>query len=310
MIQLDNFEGYASAGEAKFPTYAKHMRALYERRLETFRAAYELGVPIYAGTDAGGSLPHGLIGRGDGADGRVRPAGVRPRCRVVAGAGVAGSAGDAGRGRAGRSGRVRRGSAPSISACCASRGWCCCAVAPWPARDPAPISDPAAARDRRGPCDRRTSGGPTRPATRDWRLLLAAGVVMLLGMLLGVLPTAPAAAATTVHRDGARGVIRARAGRHAGPARRLPVHHRPRSAAPGDRAGARLRRHQGRQSRARRDPRPGRLCGDHLHRPWVRPIGWPDPPGQPGLRGSRHHARSSISPRPGPKWPRPAATTR
>jgi len=63
MIQLDNFEGYASAGEAKFPTYAKHMRALYERRLETFRAAYELGVPIYAGTDAGGSLPHGLIGR-------------------------------------------------------------------------------------------------------------------------------------------------------------------------------------------------------------------------------------------------------
>jgi len=63
MIQLDNFEGYARAGEAKFPTYAKHMRALYERRLETFRAAYELGVPIYAGTDAGGSLPHGLIGR-------------------------------------------------------------------------------------------------------------------------------------------------------------------------------------------------------------------------------------------------------
>src|SRR5690349_309214 len=63
MIQLDNFEGYASAGEAKFPTYAKHIRALYERRLETFRIAYELGVPIYAGTDAGGSLPHGLIGR-------------------------------------------------------------------------------------------------------------------------------------------------------------------------------------------------------------------------------------------------------
>ena len=63
MIQLDNFEGYASAGEARFPTYAKHMRALYERRLETFRTAYELGVPIYAGTDAGGSLPHGLIGQ-------------------------------------------------------------------------------------------------------------------------------------------------------------------------------------------------------------------------------------------------------
>ena len=62
MIQLDNFEGYASAGETKFPAYAKHMRALYAHRHETFRTAYELGVPIYAGTDAGGSLPHGLVG--------------------------------------------------------------------------------------------------------------------------------------------------------------------------------------------------------------------------------------------------------
>jgi imidazolonepropionase-like amidohydrolase len=63
MVQLDNFESYARAGEAKFPTYAAHIRALYRRRLETFRTAYELGVPIYAGTDAGGSLPHGLIAR-------------------------------------------------------------------------------------------------------------------------------------------------------------------------------------------------------------------------------------------------------
>jgi imidazolonepropionase-like amidohydrolase len=62
MVQLDNFESYASAGEPKFPAYAKHIRELYARRLETFGTAYELGVPIYAGTDAGGSLPHGLIG--------------------------------------------------------------------------------------------------------------------------------------------------------------------------------------------------------------------------------------------------------
>ncbi len=38
------------------------MMALYERRKATIRAAYEAGVPIYAGTDAGGVLPHGLIG--------------------------------------------------------------------------------------------------------------------------------------------------------------------------------------------------------------------------------------------------------
>ena len=34
---------------------------LWERRRETIGAAYEAGVQIYAGTDAGGVLPHGLI---------------------------------------------------------------------------------------------------------------------------------------------------------------------------------------------------------------------------------------------------------
>ena len=63
MVQLDNFESYAAAGEAKFPAYAKHIRALYDTRIERFAAAYEAGVPIFAGTDAGGFLPHGLIGR-------------------------------------------------------------------------------------------------------------------------------------------------------------------------------------------------------------------------------------------------------
>lgn len=60
--QLDNFPNYASAGEEKFPKYAEHMRALYARRRETIGAAHEAGVAIYAGTDAGGVLPHGLIG--------------------------------------------------------------------------------------------------------------------------------------------------------------------------------------------------------------------------------------------------------
>ena len=60
--QLDNFPGYAAAGEEKFPKYAEHMRALHARRRETIGAAYEAGVAIYAGTDAGGVLPHGLIG--------------------------------------------------------------------------------------------------------------------------------------------------------------------------------------------------------------------------------------------------------
>jgi imidazolonepropionase-like amidohydrolase len=60
--QLENFPEYAAAGEERFPAYASHMRELFARRHETIMAAYDAGVPIYAGTDAGGVLPHGLIG--------------------------------------------------------------------------------------------------------------------------------------------------------------------------------------------------------------------------------------------------------
>jgi imidazolonepropionase-like amidohydrolase len=60
--QLGNFPGYADAGREKFPKYADHMMRLFATRKETIRSAYEAGVAIYAGTDAGGVLPHGLIG--------------------------------------------------------------------------------------------------------------------------------------------------------------------------------------------------------------------------------------------------------
>ncbi|MGF7234535.1 MAG: amidohydrolase family protein, partial [Frankia sp.] len=38
-----------------------HMRDLHARRYETVRTAYDASIPIFAGTDAGGSLPHGLV---------------------------------------------------------------------------------------------------------------------------------------------------------------------------------------------------------------------------------------------------------
>jgi len=60
--QLGNFPNYAAAGGVKFPAYADHMMRLFETRRDTIRSAYEAGVQIYAGTDAGGVLPHGLIG--------------------------------------------------------------------------------------------------------------------------------------------------------------------------------------------------------------------------------------------------------
>ena len=61
VMQLNNFPSYAEAGEARFPGYARHMRELHARRRETIMAAYEAGVALYAGTDAGGVLPHGQI---------------------------------------------------------------------------------------------------------------------------------------------------------------------------------------------------------------------------------------------------------
>ncbi|HET6560571.1 MAG TPA: amidohydrolase family protein [Marmoricola sp.] len=61
VVQLNNFPKYAEAGLAKFPGYAEHMLDLWERRRETIGAAHEAGVQLYAGTDAGGVLPHGLI---------------------------------------------------------------------------------------------------------------------------------------------------------------------------------------------------------------------------------------------------------
>ncbi len=60
LVNLENFPGFADAA-TKFPRYATHMRDLYARRLARIGAARDAGVPIYAGTDAGGNMAHGLI---------------------------------------------------------------------------------------------------------------------------------------------------------------------------------------------------------------------------------------------------------
>jgi imidazolonepropionase-like amidohydrolase len=61
LVNIANFPAFAAAGEEKFPRYATHMRELHARRYETVALAYEAGVPIFVGTDAGGTLPHGLV---------------------------------------------------------------------------------------------------------------------------------------------------------------------------------------------------------------------------------------------------------
>lgn len=50
-----------AAGGLKYPRWSAHMRRLYENRYETVRAAHDAGIPVFVGTDAGGSLPHGLV---------------------------------------------------------------------------------------------------------------------------------------------------------------------------------------------------------------------------------------------------------
>jgi imidazolonepropionase-like amidohydrolase len=61
LVNVENFPGFAAAGEKKFPTYASTTRRLYANSGAVVRAAYEAGVPVFAGTDAGGGITHGLI---------------------------------------------------------------------------------------------------------------------------------------------------------------------------------------------------------------------------------------------------------
>jgi imidazolonepropionase-like amidohydrolase len=61
LINIDNFPQLAVGGAERYPIWAAHLRALYATSRERIRVAYEAGVPIYTGTDAGGSLPHGLV---------------------------------------------------------------------------------------------------------------------------------------------------------------------------------------------------------------------------------------------------------
>lgn len=61
LINVENFPGIAAGAGEKYPTYAQHMRDLYERTPARIAAAREAGVPIYAGTDAGSMVAHGRI---------------------------------------------------------------------------------------------------------------------------------------------------------------------------------------------------------------------------------------------------------
>ncbi len=60
LVNIATFPGLADGGEKRYPGWAAHMRRLHARRYETVRNAYDAGVPVFVGTDAGGTLAHGL----------------------------------------------------------------------------------------------------------------------------------------------------------------------------------------------------------------------------------------------------------
>lgn len=63
MINIATLGEVAARAEKKFPRYAGHLRALRDRFPGVVAAAYEAGVPIYVGTDAGGGIEHGEVAR-------------------------------------------------------------------------------------------------------------------------------------------------------------------------------------------------------------------------------------------------------
>jgi imidazolonepropionase-like amidohydrolase len=61
LVNIATFPAIAEPARERFPAYHRRMLDLHARRHETVAAAHDAGVPVYVGTDAGGSLRHGLV---------------------------------------------------------------------------------------------------------------------------------------------------------------------------------------------------------------------------------------------------------
>jgi imidazolonepropionase-like amidohydrolase len=60
LINIELFPSIAD-GASKYPAYAAHMRELHAGVADTVASAVEAGIPVYAGTDAGGGVTHGRL---------------------------------------------------------------------------------------------------------------------------------------------------------------------------------------------------------------------------------------------------------
>jgi imidazolonepropionase-like amidohydrolase len=61
VMQTEKFPEYAWVARGRFPDYARTMTDLFVHRRETLMAAYDAGVPLYAGSDNGGVSRHGNL---------------------------------------------------------------------------------------------------------------------------------------------------------------------------------------------------------------------------------------------------------
>jgi imidazolonepropionase-like amidohydrolase len=61
LVNVAKFPEFAAAGEKRFPAYASTIRRLHASAGAVVRAAFDAGVPVFAGTDAGGGIAHGRI---------------------------------------------------------------------------------------------------------------------------------------------------------------------------------------------------------------------------------------------------------
>ncbi len=61
VLQTDKFPGYVAAAREKFPAYAATMESLHRSRRDVLMSAYDAGVPLYVGSDGGGSARHGVL---------------------------------------------------------------------------------------------------------------------------------------------------------------------------------------------------------------------------------------------------------
>ncbi|MGH3707466.1 MAG: amidohydrolase family protein [Pseudonocardiaceae bacterium] len=60
LINIETFPAIADRA-GKYPRYAAHLRALHAGIRDTVGAAIDAGIPIYAGSDAGGGIRHGRL---------------------------------------------------------------------------------------------------------------------------------------------------------------------------------------------------------------------------------------------------------